>query len=197
MCSIAEIVSPNEEEYFDREVVLTDREVFIDCGGFDGDTSVAFVKRCNGNYRDIIIFEPELCKKEAIEKNLGCHRFTLYQSGVWSQQDRLYFDALDTVASRVSETESGYVISAVALDDMVYDRAPTYIKMDIEGSELEALKGSRKIIENYKPKLAVCIYHKPEDLFLIPLLIREMNPSYRFYVRQYADARQETVLYAI
>ncbi len=59
------------------------------------------------------------------------------------------------------------------------------------------MKGSRKIIENYKPKLAVCIYHKPEDLFLIPLLIREMNPSYRFYVRQYADARQETVLYAI
>ncbi len=94
--------------------------------------------------RDIIIFEPELCKKEAIEKNLGCHRFTLYQSGVWSQQDRLYFDALDTVASRVSETESGYVIPAVALDDMVYDRAPTYIKHGYRGFGAGGFEGQQK-----------------------------------------------------
>ena len=70
MGDISEVVSPPAEEYFDEKVILTDQEVFIDCGGFDGDTSVEFIERCGGKYDNIIIFEPELCKKEAIEKNI-------------------------------------------------------------------------------------------------------------------------------
>ena len=74
---------------------------------------------------------------------------------------------------------------------------PTFMKMDIEGAETESLKGSRKIIERYRPKLAICIYHKPEDLFEIPILLREMRNDYRLLIRQYSDTRFETVCYAI
>lgn len=194
---ISEIVSIQDEEYFDEKVVLTDQEVFIDCGGYDGDTSLKLIEKCHGKYTDIIIFEPELCKKESIEKNMAGHRYQLYQAGVWSEKTRLHFDALKTVGSHVSETESGYVIEAVALDEIVFDRKPTFIKMDIEGSEQEALKGCKRIINEYKPKMAICIYHKPDDLFEIPVLIKRLNPAYRLYLRQYANSRFETVMYAV
>lgn len=192
---ISEIVSP-EEEYFDEKIVLTEAEVFIDCGGFDGDSAQKFVKRCGGKYRDLIIFEPEPCKMEAIEKNMGVNRYELYQSGVWSVNTKLHFSATGTDSSYISENGK-LTIEAVALDETVYDKKPTYIKMDIEGAEQEALKGCKKIIQTYKPKLAICIYHKPEDLYEIPAMIKEMNPEYKLYVRQYANTWSETVLYAI
>ncbi len=197
LSDISQIVSPREEEYFDEKVVLTENEVFIDCGGFDGDSALQFVKQCNGKYQDIIIFEPELSKKAAIEKNMGDNRYQLYSLGVWSKNTKLCFKALGTSSSHVSEGKEGYVIETAALDETVYDRKPTYIKMDIEGAEQEALKGCRKIIQTYKPKLAVCIYHKPDDLYKIPIMIKEMNPEYKLYVRQYANAWFDTVLYAV
>ena len=197
LSDISEIVSPGEEEYFDEKVVLTEQEMFIDCGGFDGDSSRKFIERCQGKYRGIMIFEPELCKKAAIEKSMGSDRYELYQLGVWSEHTRLYFNAMQAGSSHISEQKGEYVIKAAALDEMVYDREPTYIKMDIEGAEQEALKGCRRIIQDFRPKLAVCIYHKPDYLFEIPVMIKEMNPAYKLYVRQYANAWFDTVLYAV
>lgn len=197
LSSILEIVSPDKEEYFDEKIMLTDDEMFIDCGGFDGDTSVRFIEQCGGNYRGIVIFEPEICKKESIAKNMGSYHYELYLAGVWSENIKLYFDARGTSSSHISEQGGGRLIETIALDEAVYNKKPTFIKMDIEGAEQEALKGCKKIIQDYKPKLAICIYHKPEDLFEIPIMIKEMNPEYKLYVRQYADAWYDTVLYAI
>lgn len=194
---ISAVVSPCEEEYFDEKVILTDDEMFIDCGGFDGDSATRFIERCHGKYRGIVIFEPELCKKAEIEKNMGKNRYELYQLGVWSEKTKLYFDAAGTCSSHISEKEGDYVIETAALDEIVFDKRPTYIKMDIEGAEQEALKGCRKIIQAYKPKLAICIYHKPEDLYEIPAMIKEINPEYKLYVRQYTNAWFDTVLYAL
>ena len=177
--------------------MLTDHEVFIDCGGFDGDTSVKFNENCCGKYANIFIFETELYKKTAIEQKMSGYRYELYQAGVWSKTTRLYFDALETDGSHVSELESDYMIEAVALDETVYDKKPTFIKMDIEGSEQEAIKGCSRIISDFQPKLAICVYHKPDDLFEIPVLIKKINPNYRLYLRQYANSRFETVLYAL
>lgn len=196
--SMAEVLSPAEEEYFDGKVELTEREVFIDCGGYDGDSAVSFIRHCGERYREIVIFEPEACKKEEIARNMGEYPYTLYQYGVWSGHKELSFNASGTAASQISEQgRGGNVIETVSLDETVYDREPTYIKMDIEGAEQEALKGSRKIIRTYKPKLAVSLYHKPEDMFEIPMMVKELNPGYRLYVRQYTDAWYDTVLYAL
>lgn len=197
MGDISEVVSPSTEEYFDKSIILTDKEVFVDCGGFDGDTSIKFIERCGGKYDDIIIFEPELCKKADIENNMSDYHYKLYQAGVWSENTRLYFKALETVGSHVSETESDYTIEVMALDETVYDKRPTFIKMDIEGSEQEALKGCKRIIKDFRPKLAVCVYHKPDDLYEIPVLIKGLNPEYHLYLRQYSNSKYETVLYAI
>lgn len=197
LSSISEIVSPDKEEYFDEKIILTDDEMFIDCGGFDGDTALHFIGQCDGHYRGIVIFEPEQCKKEVIAKRMGDYPYELYQVGVWSKSAKLRFDARGTSSSHITEWGGGCVIETIALDETVYDKRPTYIKMDIEGAEQEALKGCRKIIQDYKPKLAICIYHKSDDLFEIPIMIKEMNPEYKLYVRQYADAWYDTVLYAV
>lgn len=69
--------------------------------------------------------------------------------------------------------------------------------MDIEGSELEALKGSREIIKRCRPKLEICVYHKKEDLVEIPAFIKELVPEYKLYVRHYSNNAGETVLYAV
>ena len=71
------------------------------------------------------------------------------------------------------------------------------IKLDIEGSEMCALEGARQIIERDHPKLAVCLYHKLEDLWTIPLWIKERFREYKFYIRHHSLMSEETVLYAI
>lgn len=69
--------------------------------------------------------------------------------------------------------------------------------MDIEGAELKALKGCREIIKNQQPDLAICVYHKVEDMHEIPRFINEMNPNYKFYLRHHSRGHGETVFYAI
>lgn len=193
---ISQIVSNSEEIYFDKEILLTEEEVFVDCGGFDGDTALRFVNRTNGKFKKIIIFEPEKSKEKLIKKNLISYNYDFYGCGLWSSDAILKFDARGDCASSVYAF-GNEEINVKTLDGAIYEDAPTYIKMDIEGSELEALKGCRRIIKSYRPKLAISIYHKPEDLFEIPILIKEMNPDYRLIIRQYANSKFETVCYAI
>ena len=73
----------------------------------------------------------------------------------------------------------------------------TFIKMDIEGAELNALYGSKEIIKKYVPKLAVCVYHKTEHLWEIPFFIKSLNPNYKIYLRHHSLDEHETVCYAI
>ncbi len=226
------IVSPEENQYFDKNVVLSDNEVFVDCGGFDGETSLQFINKCNKDYKKIIIFEPLLSKKEIIETNLEKEKYILYPYGLWDKKCTLCFNDLENTMSHIVDTQNSNgenvsyfygtcsmwsenhtlqsnslkniesvvdsKINVVSLDDIIYDEKPTFIKMDIEGSELRALKGSINIIKDYKPKLAICIYHKPEDFYEIPLFIKSLVSEYKLYIRQYdKDGVTETVCYAL
>ena len=73
----------------------------------------------------------------------------------------------------------------------------SFIKMDIEGAELPALNGAEKIIQRHKPKLAVCVYHKREDLITIPQYIKSIVPEYKFYLRVHFPYASELVLYGV
>ena len=83
------------------------------------------------------------------------------------------------------------------MDDVLIDSNPTFIKMDIEGAEYKALKGAERVIRKCHPKLAISVYHKPEDIFDIPSLILEYNSDYRFYLRHYSLTSSETILYVV
>ena len=89
-------------------------------------------------------------------------------------------------------------VPVVAIDRVVAEEDKvTFIKMDVEGAELESLKGAKETILRNKPKLAICIYHKPDDLIDIPLYINELVPEYKLYIRHHSNDRGETALYAV
>ena len=104
--------------------------------------------------------------------------------------------AADNQSNSVISQDGNLLIQCIALDDCLSDIAPTFISMDIEGSEMFALKGMKEIIKNNHPKLAICVYHSPEHIWEIPLFLQSLVPEYKFYLRNYTSFSSETVLYA-
>ena len=88
------------------------------------------------------------------------------------------------------------VIQCVSLDTMLAGEMPTFIKMDIEGMEIDALRGAENLIRMHHPQLAICVYHDMSHIWRIPLLLREFYSGYRFYLRNYQYMGLETVVYA-
>ena len=92
--------------------------------------------------------------------------------------------------------EQGMVpVPVVSLDQAVGLARPNYIKMDVEGAELKALQGARELIASQAPSLAICLYHKPEDLWEIPLYLHQLQPNYKMYLRTHDHLGLSTVLY--
>lgn len=88
------------------------------------------------------------------------------------------------------------VVCADSIDNILAGRPATYIKLDVEGSELETLKGAVNTIKKYRPKMAVSLYHRPEDIIVLPLFIESLGMDYRYYIRHYQTRWCETTLYA-
>lgn len=175
-----------------------EKEVFVDAGAYDGDTIKDFVRWTKGNYQKVIALEPlsDMCsriQKMCREKEL--HDIELHEAAAWNKEETLFFTE-DLTGSKVEE-EGEIAVNGIPIDHLAKDDKVTYIKMDIEGSELKALEGAKKIILRDHPKLAVCLYHKPEDIIELPAYILGLVPEYKFYIRHYCSDVCETVLYAV
>lgn len=188
------------EEYFSPEfITYENEEIFVDAGCLDLNTSLALKSHC-GTVKKIYAFEPDPenyqhCLQRKNE--LGFEEAEIFPYAAWSCKATLHFDARSSGSSLICD--SGTVgVSAMPIDEVVNpDDRITFIKMDVEGAELESLRGAQKTIRRYKPKLAVCLYHKPEDMVTIPLYVRKLVPEYRIYVRHHTTAPSDTVLYAV
>lgn len=188
-----------EHQYFEDGLVeLSSGERFLDCGAFDGDSAAAFVdalrQRGIESYEEIISFEPDVANCEKMKcRNLGRH--TCVCKGVSDHPGTVFFKA-DGTSGHVQE-DGDERIELESIDHYLNGTKATMIKMDIEGMELTALKGSEQTIKAWRPKLAICIYHKKEDLWEIMEYIKKLVPDYRFYIRAYDDTACELVLYAL
>lgn len=189
-----------ETQYFVNDITFNKGySRFIDCGAFDGDTAI-MLKKCKGIVERIVFFEPDSINFEKLTKNLDNHsladEIVLFPCGVWNKTEMLKFKAGIQSSSGISEDGNVYV-QCVALDDVLKNFKPTFIKMDIEGAEYEALLGAEKTIQEYKPDLAISIYHQIDHMWKIPLLIKKFNPDYAFYIRSHDILGMETILYAV
>jgi hypothetical protein len=101
-----------------------------------------------------------------------------------------------TVKSKIN-SQGDVTIEVDSIDNILNGEKVTYIKMDVEGAELETLKGGIDSIKKWKPKLAVSMYHKKEDLITIPKLIKEIRPDYSLFLRHHMYITQELVMYAV
>jgi hypothetical protein len=105
---------------------------------------------------------------------------------------------LGTLGNSSIQQTGGEDINVVSLDEHMAGQRVTFIALDIEGGELAAIQGAKGIIAEQKPKLAISVYHRPEDIWEIPLLVKEYNPGYKFYLRHYHLLDMlETVMYAL
>ena len=188
-----------QKAYFDLTNLPHEKdETFVDAGAFDGASSRAFAEWAR-DFCHIYAFEPDpqnisACKETL--KTISEERTTLLPYGVWRDRRELRFNGLGKVGSNVAE-HGNICVPVTSIDEELAGKRITFIKMDIEGSEMEALQGAAKTIRMQHPKLAISIYHKPEDILELPHYILSLNPKYRMYLRHYALMKSETVLYCL
>ena len=119
-----------------------------------------------------------------------------YNAAAWCIDTELPFSAKAGRQSSISAS-SDTMIQARSVDSILGKKTATIIKMDVEGFEREAIWGASQTIARYSPKLMIALYHRNEDIFEIPLLIKSINPNYKLYIRhQLYIPAWETNLYA-
>lgn len=191
----------DHEQYFAPGIVAcAEDEVFVDCGGFIGDTVQSFVRHCP-KYRHIYTYEPSAenlarCREAAA----AFERVTVRPCGVGKKEETVTFSQTGSSSSFILDNTHPQNVSEVKITSLDADIAEpvSFIKMDVEGFEVDALIGAKRHIRDESPKLAICVYHLPSDIWEIPRLIDAINPDYDFYMRHYnAEQSWETVIYAI
>jgi len=191
---------PLEKQYFPKDIRLTKGYLrFINCGAYNGDT-VMRLNKLFGKVDAVACFEPNPESFSLLAQYLACRNTEIAQEviafpcGVFNNEAQLHFSKIG-VSSTISD-EGKSVIQCVALDHVLPNFNPTFINMDIEGAELEALKGAEKMIKKNKPDLAISVYHTPNHIWDIPLYLDHLNLGYKFYLRNYTSFTDETILYA-
>jgi len=198
------LLSPNSDSdmYYEKGFIsLSENELFIDAGAFNGDTIEQFFVKSN-NKGNAVAFEPNKSNCEKIaSKFAGTKNVSVVNKGLWSCNDSLVFDAYEHASQGASfiRGSGDIVVPVTTLDDYVDTSAeklrPSFIKMDIEGAEKEALIGCENVIKNYKPKLAICAYHKPEDIYTLPRQVIQYRDDYKLVLRQHFYCHCDHVLY--
>lgn len=188
---------PEKAIYFEPDVMpMHDREVLVDGGAFNGDTVRDFAAKTNNRYSHIHAFEldPTIAVTFA-SKTSHIDRVTLHSYGLWSERATFKLERRSDNGGRIS-TAGETNVELVALDDTDVG-APTLIKLDVEGAEVAALNGASGIIRRHNPKLAICAYHKHDDLVTLFETISTMRDDYTFSLRHYSPLVYDTVIYAI
>ena len=190
----------SKHQYFPGDLPLfapTNDDIFIDGGAFTGDTladvtAMTGAKGCVKYYA----FEPDAHNAKKLRSFVNSQHWNfvnVIEKGLWSHPSRVNFSENNDTGSAVSATGNAQ-IDVDAIDRL--NVPASFIKMDIEGSEYEALVGARETIIKYRPNLAISLYHKPKDLLQIPLYIKSLCPEYRLYLRIHGYYTEELVLYA-
>ena len=197
-----------DEQYYPMDIVhLSNEESFVDCGAFNGDSMLTFFKKVNYEFKEFFGFELEKENYDLIKEKYNCldnniqKKIMLFNKGVWDEKTKFQIEGKNDGSSKIifEQEENNFTKyqEVDSIDNLLLDKEITYIKMDIEGAELKALKGAKGLIIKNKPKLAISIYHKVEDIWAIPLYIKSIEPSYKIYLRHHTFLDQDTVCYAI
>jgi FkbM family methyltransferase len=183
-----------QEQYFE-DFMHFGEDVFVDAGGFDGDTSEIFAARYP-DYKKIIFFEPSVKNMAAARIRLaGCRDIDFRPIGLSDAAGTLNFN--EDAGSAASVTKSiGSMICVDTLDSAILDPV-TFIKMDLEGWEMNALQGSRRHILHDRPKLAIAVYHDAPDFRLVHEFIGRFGHNYDVYLRHYTQGWSETIMFFV
>ncbi len=177
-------ITTDKDEAFKSLLNLSDSEVYVDLGAYNGDTIDEFLHYCKGTYRKIVAFEPN-AKNFAKLQTHCCNmsNIDLWQLGAYSRNTVLTFNNKAGRNSAISD--KGVETRVAAVDSILCGLAASYIKADVEGADIETVLGMKKTLQNFKPKLNFAAYHRFEDIFRLPLLIKQINPEYKIFLRHH------------
>ena len=182
-------------DFFDS----SENEVFVDGGSLDGKSSVEFTKWSKGSYSAIYAIEPNpKMVKECMETlhTLPCDKVHFYDCALWNGKCKLNFNNDSRSKWDACVSNDGTVsVEADCLDNIIGQNKVTFIKLDVEGSELETLIGATEIIKREHPRMAISVYHNKKDLFDIAHYVLSLWSGYRLAIRHYHSDAIETILY--
>lgn len=200
--SFASIAS-DEDCYFVHEVCasMPKQANIVDCGGFTGDLMVALEKH-GVDFSRVWSFEPNPKLYNVMYSNIVKNglegKFIPIQKGVWESSGKAFLDFNEEdIAGGKIDSARGEAVEIVAIDDVFQNERIDFIKMDIEGAEIHALRGGIKKIRSDRPILAISLYHSPYDVANIPLYCMQELENYIFFIRHHSFIGSETVLYGI
>lgn len=184
-----------EGQYFEPFLKLKEEgETFVDVGGYDGYTSLQFIRHCP-QYRKIFLLEPGANFMEEAKDSLAQYKNIEYFTIAASEEKGELFFNLNASCSSISD-QGTIRIQADKIDNLVKGDV-SYIKMDVEGSEVSAIAGAVETIRRCHPRLAISIYHNPNDYISIPQQILNICDDYKLYVRHYTEGVNDSVMYFV
>jgi FkbM family methyltransferase len=193
------IGSPGQgEQYFPDLFSLSNDECFIDCGSYTGDTIQALLSLTKGRFRKVIAFEADpavMPKLLAFGKTVDT-RVVIHNAAVAAQNGVVQFSG-DGIGGGSIASSSGIEVPSIRLDDALAGEAVSYIKMDIEGAELQALEGARRVVWRDRPILAVCGYHRPDHLWRVPVSLKSLAPDSALFLRSHCADGLDSVYYSV
>jgi FkbM family methyltransferase len=210
-------------------ITLTEDEVFIDAGALVGDSSEYFIRSVRGNFKRIVLFEPnpqsvtecearlQSLDREFVHKHVR-DKSEIIPKGLYGFSGELefttsLFDA-DITAAHGVLPQSGHILETglsspfsakgqefgvikvpvTTLDEVLSGDPATFIKFEIEGSEVDALHGAEKTIRAHRPKLALSVYHRPQDIELIIQFVQNLNMDYRMALRAHTPEVPDAIV---
>lgn len=203
---LREVETPSEEKFDLLNIGI--EETYVDLGAYDGDTIVEFLNETSLQFKKIYAMEPDGRNFRKMKRRLymiGSALLECYNVGAWNEDTSVIFSLRSGRGSHAVPEEGKPLnparfreVKMMKPDTMLRGEPVTYIKIDVEGAEANALNGAAGTIAAHKPKLNVALYHRNEDMFELPLLVHKLNKRYKFFMRHHPYIPDwETNLYCI
>lgn len=190
---LKECETPSDEKFDLLNIGI--EETVVDLGAYDGDTLIEFLNGTSMQFRKLYAMEPDNKNYRKLKRSLymiGSARLEAYNAGAWDEDTTITFNMRAGRGSTASDSVSKARrplqyrdIKMMKTDTMLRGDEATYIKIDVEGAEENALRGAKETIASFRPKLNIALYHRNEDIFKLPLLVNDLNRKYKFYMRHH------------
>ncbi|MDA8052957.1 MAG: FkbM family methyltransferase [Deltaproteobacteria bacterium] len=179
------------------------KDIVIDAGAYYGETAFWFLKYI-GSDGKVYAFEPSDSNFRSLKENVENNKVKNIEPikmGLGREERELFlFNAESSSYFVDANLINTSKIRITTIDKFAEEhklKSVGFIKMDIEGSEMDALAGAKETITRYKPKLAISVYHKGDDMIKIPMYLKSIVPDYKFFLRHNKYSWAETVLYTV
>jgi FkbM family methyltransferase len=193
---------PHENTYLPPTFFEVQRdECFVDCGATAGEMAQDVLRKAGPQFSTFHAIEADHLSYrrlgdfvDALPQDVK-KKFSLYNVAVGLEKGEVHFSHTGGTGSKISE--EGEAVHCTPLDELFADVPITFLKMDIEGAEYDALRGAKQVLQRDQPILAICVYHTQNDIWRIPLLVKESLPEHKLFLRAYEGDGFQNVLFAV